>query len=120
MSGQLEGKVAIVTGAARGIGRAIAARYAREGARVVVDDVNDDDGAATAAALTAEGGQVRYVHADVSRPDEVSALVRAAEQTFGPIDVVVNNALPPTRHVLENDWEPLMNVCLKGPWLLMK
>src|SRR5581483_11440916 len=43
-----------------------------------------------------------------------------AEQTFGPIDVVVNNALPPTRHVLENDWEPLMNVCLKGPWLLMK
>lgn len=120
MSGQLEGRVAIVTGAARGIGAAIAARFAHEGAAVVIDDVDDERGAATAAALAAQGGRVSYVHADVSRVEEVAALLRATEQAFGPLDILVNNALPPTRHVLENDWDPIMDVCLKGPWLLMR
>lgn len=120
MPGQLEGKVAIVTGAARGIGRAIAARFAREGASVILDDVNDTAGEAAAAAIAADGGRVRYVHGDVSKLDDVAALARAAEQAFGPVDIVVNNALPPSRHVLENDWDPVMDVCLKGPWLLMK
>lgn len=120
MPGQLDGNVAIVTGAARGIGRAIAERFAREGARVVVDDVDDTVGEATAGALTDAGGVARYVHADVSRPREVAALVRATEEAFGPVDILVNNALPATRHVVENDWEPVIDVCLKGPWLLMK
>jgi NAD(P)-dependent dehydrogenase (short-subunit alcohol dehydrogenase family) len=119
MSGQLEGKVALITGAARGIGRAIAEHYAREGARVVIDDVDDVTGEATAAALAAQGGAVRYLHGDVSRADEVAALLRAAEETFGPVDILVNNALPPTRHVLANDWDPVIDVCLKGPWLCM-
>src|SRR5947209_1717009 len=99
MAGQLDGKVALITGAARGVGRAIAERYAREGAHVVLDDVDDTTGNATAAAIAAEGGSIRYVHADVSRDDEVAALVAATEAAFGPVDVLVNNALPPARHV---------------------
>ncbi len=120
MPGSLEGKTAIVTGAARGIGRAIAERFAREGANVVIDDVDDVVGQATAAALAAAGGNVRYVHADVGKIEEVEALIAAAVEAFGPVDILVNNALPPTRHVLHNDWDPLIDVCLKGPWLLMK
>ncbi|GAC1433356.1 MAG: SDR family NAD(P)-dependent oxidoreductase [Chloroflexota bacterium] len=120
MAGQLEGKVALITGAARGIGRAIAERYAREGARVVIDDVDDAAGAATAAALAARGGMARYVHGDVSRADEVAALLRDTVETFGPIDILVNNALPASRHVVENTWDPVMDVCLKGPWLMMQ
>lgn len=120
MAGQLEGRVAIITGAARGIGRAIATRFAQEGAQVVIDDVDDATGEATAAALAAEGGRVRYVHADIARAEEVTALVRAAEAAFGPVDILVNNALPPSRHVIANDWDPVIDVCLKGPWLCMQ
>ncbi len=119
MSGQLDGKVAVVTGAARGIGRAIAARYAREGARVVIDDVDDAAGQAAAEGLVEQGLAVRYVHADVSRAAEVTALVAQTEQAWGPVDILVNNALPAARHVLNNDWEPLIDVGLKGPWLCM-
>lgn len=120
MTGRLQGKTAIVTGAARGVGKAIVERFAREGANVVLDDVDDATGQATADAIAAAGGSVRYVHGDVGKADQIDALVAAAVQAFGPIDIVVNNALPPSRHVLENDWDPLMDVCLKGPWLLMK
>lgn len=119
MAGQLDGKVAVVTGAARGIGRAIAARYAREGARVVIDDVDDAAGQAAAEGLVEQGLAVRYVHADVSRAAEVTALVAQTEQAWGPVDILVNNALPAARHVLNNDWEPLIDVGLKGPWLCM-
>lgn len=120
MAGQLLGKVAVVTGAGRGVGRAIAERFAREGSLVVVDDIDDTIGADTTAAIEAAGGQAWYVHADVSNEVEVKGLVAEAESHFGPVDILVNNALPPIRHVLHNDWDPLINVCLKGPWLLMQ
>ncbi len=120
MARQLEGSVAVVTGAARGIGRAIAARFAAEGAQVIIDDVDDTAGQDAVAAILAAGGQAHYVHADISQPDQVAALLRTAEEQYGPPDILVNNALPATRHVLANDWDPLMDVCLKGPWLLMK
>ncbi len=117
MTAQLAGKVAIITGAAHGIGRAIAERFVREGAAVIIDDVDDVGGEATVATMAVPGARVRYVHADVSQADEVAALVRAAERSFGPVDILVNNALPPSRHVVGNDWDPIMDVCLKGPWL---
>jgi NAD(P)-dependent dehydrogenase (short-subunit alcohol dehydrogenase family) len=120
MVGRLAGKTAIVTGAARGVGKAIAERFAAEGARVVIDDVDDAAGQATADAIAAAGGAVRYVHGDVGKADQIDALVAATVAAFGPIDIVVNNALPAIRHVLDNDWDPLIDVCLKGPWLLMK
>jgi len=120
MAKQLEGKVALITGAARGVGKAIAARFAREGAHVVIDDVDDAAGQAAAAAIAAEGGSVRYMHADIGKAQEVEALVASAVEAFGPVDILVNNALPPSRHVVNNDWDPLIDVCLKGPWLLMQ
>jgi NAD(P)-dependent dehydrogenase (short-subunit alcohol dehydrogenase family) len=120
MPGSLEGKVVLVTGAARGVGRAIAERFAREGAHVVIDDVDDAAGRATTASIADAGGSVYYVHGDVGRAGEVEALVASAVEAFGPIDILVNNALPAARHVVNNDWDPLIDVCLKGPWMLMK
>ena len=84
MAGQLEGKVAIVTGAARGIGRAIVERFAHEGARVVIDDVDDAAGVAAAEALVAQGLAVQFIHADIAREDDVKALVAQTEKSLGP------------------------------------
>ena len=120
MAGQLEGKVALITGAARGVGKVIAERFAREGAYVVIDDVDDVAGQATAEAIAAAGGSARYIHADIGKVEAVEALVSATVEAFGPVDILVNNALPPSRHVVNNDWDPLIDVCLKGPWLLMQ
>jgi 3-oxoacyl-[acyl-carrier protein] reductase len=89
---RFEGKVAIVTGAGSGFGEAIAARFAREGARVIASDVNDDNGRRVTAAIEKEGGSARYVHADVSRAAEVKALVDSAVSGYGGLDVLVNNA----------------------------
>ncbi|HVA91191.1 MAG TPA: SDR family oxidoreductase, partial [Chloroflexota bacterium] len=57
---------------------------------------------------------------DIGKAQEVEALVASAVEAFGPVDILVNNALPPSRHVVNNDWDPLIDVCLKGPWLLMQ
>lgn len=90
--GRLHDKVALITGAGSGIGRATALRFAQEGAAVVVADVNDDAGRATAADVQAAGGRASYVHADVARAAEVQAMIAHAESTFGRLDVLVNNA----------------------------
>ncbi|MBW6456433.1 MAG: glucose 1-dehydrogenase [Trueperaceae bacterium] len=90
--GRLHGKVALITGAGAGIGRATALRFAQEGAAVVVADVDDDAGSATAADVQAAGGRASFVHADVARAAEVQAMIAHAESTFGRLDVLVNNA----------------------------
>lgn len=87
--GRLAGKVAVVTGAARGSGAAIARRFADEGARVVLADVRDDEGRATASAI---GGNARYAHCDVTREDDWRQLVEAAVAELGALHVLVNNA----------------------------
>lgn len=90
---QLQGKVAIVTGAATGIGQAIAIRFAREGAPVVIDYVGPQGTASkTEQAIADGGGKCVSVAADVSKPDDVRKLVDAAVKNFGRIDIVVNNA----------------------------
>jgi 3-oxoacyl-[acyl-carrier protein] reductase len=105
MAGQLAGKVAIVTGAAHGIGKAIAERYGKEGAAVVVCDVNSEGAEAVAAGIRDAGGNAIAIVTDVSDKAAVDRLFDATLQQFGTVDVLVNNAgLTNTeRHFLEGD-----------------
>jgi len=92
MSARLAGKVAIVTGAGSGFGEGIAARFAREGASVIVNDINRAGGERVASAIAAVGGQASFCPGDVSLDADVAALATRAVETFGRIDVLVNNA----------------------------
>jgi 3-oxoacyl-[acyl-carrier protein] reductase len=119
--------VAIVTGGARGIGRAIALTLAREGASVVVADVEDDLAAATVAEIESLEGTAIALHTDVSAADSVEAMARAVGDRFGRIDILVNNAammaqLPrqPFDLIPEEQWDRVMAVNVKGPWLCIR
>lgn len=93
MAGALEGKVAVVTGASRGIGRACAIELARHGAKLVVNYRSDVDAAeATRDTIREAGGEVVLVKADVSDPDEAAAVIETAEEELGEVDILVNNA----------------------------
>src|SRR2546430_15945674 len=89
---RLEDKVALITGAASGIGREAALLFAREGAKIVVVDLQDKAGEKTVADIKAAGGQATYVHADVSKKADAENMVRVAEETFGKLNVLFNNA----------------------------
>lgn len=121
---RLSDKVAIVTGAAVGLGRAVAARFAREGASVVAADINETEGAALAAELTSKGLEAIFVRTDVSREEDVKALVGATLARYGRIDVLYNNAaiLLSDRDSLVHDlsletWDYVMGVNLRGAFL---
>ena len=111
---QLEGKVAIITGAATGIGRATALLFAGEGASVVIADVNEDDAQRTVANIEDEGGSARFVQADVSEAEDVQALMERAAEEMGGIDVIVNNAGAQRSGAVtefeESEWDLLMRV----------
>lgn len=93
---EIRGKVAVVTGSGGdGCGRAIAARLARDGASVVVSDIDDEGGAATVARITSEGGRAIYHRADVQVGGQAAELIAAAEEAFGALDILVNNASGP-------------------------
>jgi 3-oxoacyl-[acyl-carrier protein] reductase len=121
----LDGKVAIVTGSSRGIGRAVAERYAAEGARVVVNFVRGEREAdAVVEAVKARGGDATPIQGDVSRSGDVRKLVRATMDRYGRVDILVNNAgVMVAKAVLdttEDDWDRTIDVNLKGAYLCSK
>lgn len=114
----LEGKVAIVTGASRGIGRAIALRLAREGASLVVTATTEESARNTAAAVEALGQKALALAVDVADPAAVEAMFAAAVETFGKVDILVNNAGITKDGLLlrmkDADWDAVLDVNLKG------
>ncbi len=119
----LKDKIVVVTGAARGIGRAIAERVVEEGGRVAVLDISDA-GAAVAGDLAGRGGGASFLQADVRRETDVTRAVRACLDTFGTIDVLVNNAgvnaYFDATEITEADWEDFFAVDLRASWLTAK
>jgi len=116
--GRLEGRVALVTGAGSGIGRACAQRFAAEGARVFVNDVRPEAAEAVAKEIVAAGGRAEALPADVSDAAQVDAMVRAAAERGGRLDVLVNNAAAPHGASVEDttdaDWRRVQSVTLDG------
>ena len=125
MAGQLDTRVALVTGGGSGIGRASAVVFAREGAKVVVADVDEDGGQETVRIIEAAGGTARFVRADVSQAAEVAALVEQAVSTYGRLDCALNNAgiqgdIRQTAECSRENWDRIIATNLTGVWLCMK
>ena len=120
---RLNNKVALITGAASGIGRETALLFAREGAQVAAIDVNDSDGEQTVQMILEEGGSALYVHADVSQASECEAMVSQVESAYGKLDVLFNNAgIMDSRdddavNTSEEVWDLTMQINLKGVYL---
>ncbi|WP_431807318.1 3-oxoacyl-[acyl-carrier-protein] reductase [Lysinibacillus sphaericus] len=122
---KLEDKVAVVTGASRGIGRAIALKLADEGAKVVVNYSGSQAKAEeVVATIQANGGEAIAVQASVSKTEEVTALMDAAVKTFGALDILVNNAGITRDNLLmrmkEEEWDDVLDTNLKGVFLCTK
>lgn len=126
MSGRLDGKVALITGAASGMGRAATVRFAREGARVIACDLDLDAVRESVAMAEAAGGRALAARADVSKEAEVREAVRAGIKAYGKLDVLYNNAgiFPSADHsVVDTDeavWDKVLAVNVKGVYLVCK
>jgi NAD(P)-dependent dehydrogenase (short-subunit alcohol dehydrogenase family) len=125
----LDGKIALVTGSAGGIGRATAMEMAAQGASVAVSDVNDEGGAATVAMIRDAGGTAEFIHADVEEMEECRALIERTVERFGGLDVLHNNAGVQESYFTdkltvdtlpEDVWEKVYRINLRAPWLLTK
>jgi 3-oxoacyl-[acyl-carrier protein] reductase len=124
VSKRFEGKVAIVTGAAQGIGAAIALRLASEGAAVAVADLTAERGGETVEAIVKDGGRAVAYGADVSQTPDVQTLVAAVVAEFGKVDVLVNNAGITRDNLLfkmtDEDWDSVINVNLRSAFLMSR
>ncbi|WP_425481073.1 3-oxoacyl-[acyl-carrier-protein] reductase [Dehalogenimonas formicexedens] len=120
---RLEGKVALITGAGRGIGAAIARRFAAEGASVVLNSLSDS-AARIAEEIIASGGKASFVHGDVSKAEDVARVIEAATTHFGRLDILVNNAGITRDNLLmrmtEEDWDAVIDTNLKSVYLCTK
>jgi NAD(P)-dependent dehydrogenase (short-subunit alcohol dehydrogenase family) len=92
MAGRLEGKVALISGGARGMGECEARLFAREGAKVVIGDVLDEQGRKTAVEITQQGGAAIYIHLDVTQESDWQKAIETAERTYDKLNILVNNA----------------------------
>jgi len=124
-STRLAGKVAVVTGAAKGQGEGVARRFAAEGARVALLDVLDDAGKAVAAEIAAAGGSARYLHCDVADEAQVQSAIDAAASAFDGLDILYNNAaiIAYGRRIADlssAEWDRTIAVNLRGPFLCAK
>lgn len=122
---RLENKVAIITGGAMGMGAATAELFAQEGAKVVIADYNEEKGRAQVAKIKATGGEASFVKTDVSKANDVENMVKFAVDTYGRLDVALNNAAisPDDKPIADFDeayWDRLMSIDLKGVALGMK
>lgn len=118
MAGRLEGKIAVITGAGSGIGRATALRFAAEGATVVVGDLSPEGAAAVAGEIAAHGGRAHARQLDVASSAEVEAIIDEAVTRYGRIDILMNNAACPhgaaVSATTDEDWRRVMSVTLDG------
>lgn len=118
---RLAGKVAVITGAASGIGRATAVRFAREGARVVLADINRQGGEATVEHIKSQEGQAAFIETDVGQPADLARMIDFAAATYGGLDIVYNNAYwtdakPLLSTTLEN-WDRTLDITLRPAFL---
>ncbi len=125
MTKLLEGKVALVTGGGSGIGRTTALLFAREGARVIIADIDVNEGNRTVKQIEEAGGEAGFVRTDVSKAQEVESLISRTIQKYGRLDYAHNNAgilstEPLITDITEEIWDHVINVNLKGVWLCMK
>src|SRR5256886_9070976 len=126
MSGQLNGKVALITGGASGLGRATALTFAREGAKLIIADMNEEGGQQTVHMITEQGGVAIFVLTDVTQATAVEALISKAVETYGRLDCAHNNAgisgggRALTAEYPEETWHQVIAVNLTGVWLCMK
>jgi NAD(P)-dependent dehydrogenase (short-subunit alcohol dehydrogenase family) len=124
MAEEFSGKIALVTGAGSGIGRASALALAKKGAHVVVADVALEAGQATAHLIEGVGGEATFVAADVGQSDEVEQLIRHVAETHGRLDFAHNNAGIVrgglTHEISESDWTRILDINLTGVWRCMK
>jgi len=121
---RLRDKVALITGSGSGIGRAAALRFASEGARVIVNDVNETDGETTVGLIREKGGEAIFVKADVTDAGEVERMVKTSANTYGTIDILFNNAgisgVGAVHELSEELWDRVVNVNIKGVFLPSK
>lgn len=122
MSGRLAGKIVVITGAGSGFGKGTAEVFAREGATVVVVDVNEATARETVDGIRAAGGQARAMACDVSRVDQVQRVMEETQREYGRIDILFNNAgipmpFTPLEDVDEASWDRLMAINVKGVFL---
>ena len=118
----LEGKVALITGAASGIGRATAQLFAREGAKTVAVDINDSGCQKTVQRIRKASGDALSLQADVGKMDDIQAVVEAGLNHYGRLDIVHSNAAAYTvgtaTEISEREWDRTLDVCLKATWML--